>query len=89
MDETIDFAIFGGCMVLLGTLLVLIHTKHQWKHSEQRAHEEYWRFRGYMKKLEIDKESVKEVVGKFASIDDIANANNRLKKYFTNEKQLR
>jgi hypothetical protein len=71
---------FGMCLICGACVLICTRAAYEWNHSEQKAHEEYWRFRFYMKKLDADKESQRTVINDIKSIDELVSVNNKLKK---------
>ena len=71
---------FGMCLVCGACILICANSMYEWKHSEQKAHEEYWKFRWYMKKLDADKEAQRQVINDIKSIDELVSANTRLRK---------
>jgi hypothetical protein len=85
MDETLSYAVFGGCLVAIGICGLIVYGNFQWKHSQQRAHEEYWRFRWYMNHLDIERESVSELLGSVKSTDELHKINNELRKILSHE----
>ncbi len=77
---TILYLTFGVCLVAGAALMLCNQGAYEWRHSEQRAHIEYWKFRAFMKKMEIAEESVKHIINDFKSIDQLVDANKRLEK---------
>ncbi len=77
---TILYLTFGVCLVAGAALMLCNQTAFEWKHSEQKATEEFLRFRYYMKKLDIEKESQRHIINDIKSIDELIKVNIRLKR---------
>ena len=75
---------FGMCFICGAAVLWCGQAVYEWKHSEQKAHEEYWKFRSYMKKLDIDRDSQKHVINDIKSIKELVKANTILRKVTQN-----
>jgi hypothetical protein len=80
VDETILYMTFSMCLICGAAVLLCGQTLYEWKHSEQKAHEEYWRFKSFMKKMEIEESSVKHIINDLKSIEELVHANKRLEK---------
>lgn len=63
-----------------GTVLFLLLYKDIWRHSDHRAHEQYWKFREMMKDMDIAEESIREVTKQIKSTSDLETINKRLMK---------
>lgn len=80
MGETLLYFTFGMCAVCCASVLICVKTFDEWKHSEQRAHEEYWKLKIYLQKLDIEKDSERHIINEIKSIKELVAANKRLQK---------
>lgn len=88
IDETLLYALFGCCVVLLGICGIILYGNYQWKRSRQRAQEQYIVFWNHLENdLKIDYHTIMEVCGQMKYISDYEKSNRRLKKV-SHESQL-
>ena len=78
MDETLQYFIFGMCLVCSASILICLHGKSDWRQSRQKADEEYWKFFMHMKEMDIDNDSAKASMSGIKTLDELIRVNKRL-----------
>ena len=80
MDDVLKYTLFATCVFACGGMIVYLKWREEWKNSQQKAAEEYWKFMYYMDKLHIDRVTAREALISIESLEKLCDINRKLKK---------